>query len=103
MAKVRECKMYPRVDAFDGFSVVVLKNPSDFVGAYIGHSEKNTRQILESTKGKVLVIDEVWFGELDIHGCSRLTSSGLYDVFGFQVGRRQLGLFQDRCHRYYRS
>ncbi|KAM6493098.1 P-loop containing nucleoside triphosphate hydrolase protein [Amanita muscaria] len=39
---------------------VVLKNPSDFVGAHLGHSEKNTRQILESTKGKVLVIDEAY-------------------------------------------
>ena len=38
---------------------VIVKNPSDFVGSYIGHSERNTRGILESTKGKVLVIDEV--------------------------------------------
>ncbi|KAF9517370.1 hypothetical protein BS47DRAFT_1371407 [Hydnum rufescens UP504] len=37
---------------------VVVKNPSDFVGAYLGHSEKNTKAILDSTVGKVLVIDE---------------------------------------------
>ncbi|KAJ7601754.1 P-loop containing nucleoside triphosphate hydrolase protein, partial [Mycena polygramma] len=39
---------------------VVLKNPSDFIGAYIGHSEKNTRAILATTVGKVLVIDEAY-------------------------------------------
>ena len=39
--------------------VVVIKNPSDFVGQYIGHSEANTKAILASTIGKVLVIDEV--------------------------------------------
>ncbi|KAF8553255.1 P-loop containing nucleoside triphosphate hydrolase protein [Imleria badia] len=39
---------------------VVVKNPADFVGAYLGHSEKNTKAILESTRGKVLVIDEAY-------------------------------------------
>ncbi|KAG0696167.1 P-loop containing nucleoside triphosphate hydrolase protein [Suillus ampliporus] len=39
---------------------VVVKNPSDFVGAYLGHSEKNTKAILDSTVGKVLVIDEAY-------------------------------------------
>ncbi|KAJ7158758.1 P-loop containing nucleoside triphosphate hydrolase protein [Mycena filopes] len=39
---------------------VVVKNPSDFVGAYIGHSEKNTKAILATTIGKVLVIDEAY-------------------------------------------
>ncbi|KAJ8584989.1 hypothetical protein M405DRAFT_865786 [Rhizopogon salebrosus TDB-379] len=46
---------------------VVAKNPSDFVGAYLGHSEKNTKAILDSIVGKVLVIDE----ECDPrYGCS---------------------------------
>ncbi|OJA15475.1 hypothetical protein AZE42_06349 [Rhizopogon vesiculosus] len=39
---------------------VVVKNPSDFVGQHLGHSEKNTKAILESTVGKVLVIDEAY-------------------------------------------
>lgn len=38
---------------------MVVKNPADFVGAHLGESEKNTKSILESTQGKVLVIDEV--------------------------------------------
>jgi hypothetical protein len=41
------------------FLLVVVKNPADFVGSYIGHSEANTKAILASTVGKVLIIDEV--------------------------------------------
>lgn len=40
--------------------LVVVKNPSDFIGAYIGHSERNTKGILAATLGKVLVIDEAY-------------------------------------------
>ncbi|KAI6157079.1 P-loop containing nucleoside triphosphate hydrolase protein [Pisolithus tinctorius] len=39
---------------------VVVKNPADFVGAHLGQSEKNTKAILSSTMGKVLVIDEAY-------------------------------------------
>ncbi|KAG7110562.1 NFX1-type zinc finger-containing protein 1 like [Verticillium longisporum] len=37
---------------------VIVKNPSDFVGAAMGQSEQQTRGILAATVGKVLVIDE---------------------------------------------
>lgn len=37
---------------------VMTTNPSDFIGAAIGHSEQQTKGILASTVGKVLVIDE---------------------------------------------
>jgi hypothetical protein len=40
--------------------VVVVKNPSDFVGSVMGESEKNTKGILAATLGKVLVIDEAY-------------------------------------------
>jgi len=40
--------------------VVVLKNPSDFVGAVLGASESNTKAILANAVGKVLIIDEVF-------------------------------------------
>ncbi|KAK7402704.1 hypothetical protein QQX98_011526 [Neonectria punicea] len=39
---------------------VVVKNPADFVGAYLGHSESQTKGILAATVGKVLVIDEAY-------------------------------------------
>ena len=39
---------------------VVVKNPSDFVGAVVGGSEERTNGILAATVGKVLVIDEAY-------------------------------------------
>ncbi|GJC87141.1 NFX1-type zinc finger-containing protein 1 [Colletotrichum liriopes] len=39
---------------------VVVKNPADFVGAVLGGSEAQTKGILGSTAGKVLVIDEAY-------------------------------------------
>lgn len=38
----------------------MVKNPSDFVGAFVGHSEQQTKGILAATVGKVLVIDEAY-------------------------------------------
>ena len=40
--------------------VVVLKNPSDFVGAVLGASETNTKPILANAVGKVVIIDELF-------------------------------------------
>jgi len=37
-----------------------VKNPADFIGSYIGQSEANTKGILATTLGKVLVIDEAY-------------------------------------------
>lgn len=39
---------------------VVTKNPSDFVGNVVGQSEANTKAILATTVGKVLIIDEAY-------------------------------------------
>ncbi|TVY80877.1 NFX1-type zinc finger-containing protein [Lachnellula suecica] len=39
---------------------VVLKNPSDFVGSALGHSEQQTKGILAAAEGKVLIIDEAY-------------------------------------------
>jgi hypothetical protein len=38
----------------------VVKSPADFVGSALGHSESNTKAILASTVGKVLIIDEAY-------------------------------------------
>jgi len=37
-----------------------MKNPADFVGSALGQSEANTKAILNTTIGKVLVIDEAY-------------------------------------------
>lgn len=39
---------------------MVVKNPADFIGAALGGSESQTKGILASTIGKVLVIDEAY-------------------------------------------
>ena len=39
---------------------MVVKNPSDFIGACLGKSEAQTRAILATTVGKVLIIDEAY-------------------------------------------
>lgn len=39
---------------------VVVKNPSDFIGSVMGESEANTKAILATSVGKVLVIDEAY-------------------------------------------
>ncbi|KAH8819440.1 ATPases of the AAA+ class [Xylogone sp. PMI_703] len=37
---------------------VIIQNPSDLIGQYIGHSEANTKAALTAAMGNVLVIDE---------------------------------------------
>lgn len=39
---------------------VVLKTPADFIGECLGKSEAKTKKILETTIGKILVIDEAY-------------------------------------------
>ncbi|KAJ5823469.1 hypothetical protein N7447_005809 [Penicillium robsamsonii] len=61
--KTSIAKIYGQILVDIGFlsnGEVVVKNPSDFVGSVIGESEKNTKGILASTLGKVLVIDEAY-------------------------------------------
>lgn len=39
---------------------VIVKNPADFIGKHLGHSEDITKRIMASTRGKVLIIDEAY-------------------------------------------
>ncbi len=39
---------------------VIVKNPSDFIGAVLGESEQKTAAILDAALGSVLVIDEAY-------------------------------------------
>eukprot|EP00168_Porphyra_purpurea_P019747 TRINITY_DN7999_c0_g1_i3.p1 TRINITY_DN7999_c0_g1~~TRINITY_DN7999_c0_g1_i3.p1 ORF type:complete len:636 (-),score=258.43 TRINITY_DN7999_c0_g1_i3:16-1923(-) len=61
--KTTVARIYGRIFAELGLlskGDVVVKNPADFVGAYLGHSEANTKKILAAAAGCVLVIDEAY-------------------------------------------
>lgn len=73
---------------------VVVKNPSDFIGDAVGVSESNTRNILATTKGKVLVIDEAY--SLSSKGGSQTSSYGA-SVIDTIVAEVQGVPGEDRC------
>ncbi|TVY43119.1 NFX1-type zinc finger-containing protein [Lachnellula subtilissima] len=61
--KTTVAKLYGRILGDLGLLTngeVVVKNPADFLGSHIGQSEANTKGILATTVGKVLVIDEAY-------------------------------------------
>ncbi|KAL1795343.1 hypothetical protein ACET3X_007159 [Alternaria dauci] len=61
--KTTVAKLYGRILADIGLlsnGEVVVKSPADFVGSVLGGSEANTKAILASTIGKVLIIDEAY-------------------------------------------
>ncbi|KAL1691007.1 P-loop containing nucleoside triphosphate hydrolase protein [Schizophyllum commune] len=77
--KTTVAKLYGQILADLGMlsnGEVVVKNPSDFIGQYLGSSEVNTKKILASTVGKVLVIDEAY-----MLGGSRKDSGNHTDSF----------------------
>jgi Cdc6-like AAA superfamily ATPase len=47
---------------------VVSKTASDFVGSHVGESQNKTQQILESARGKVLIIDEAYALDDSLYG-----------------------------------
>lgn len=63
IGKTTCAKLYGRVLKELGFlsnGDVVTKAASDFVGSVVGESQRKTNQILESSQGKVLIIDEAY-------------------------------------------
>jgi hypothetical protein len=71
---------------------VVVKNPADFVGSVLGASEANTKGILASTVGKVLIIDEAYM--LASGGTSDIYKSAVIDTIVAEV---QSTPGEDRC------
>ncbi|KAL7946004.1 P-loop containing nucleoside triphosphate hydrolase protein [Trichoderma barbatum] len=59
--KTTVAKLYGQILADIGLvssQKVIYKTPGDFIGQYIGESETKTSAILDSSKGKVLIIDD---------------------------------------------
>jgi hypothetical protein len=77
------------------FRIVVIKNPADFIGSVLGGSEANTKAILESTRGKVLVIDEAY----GLYEGSNAGGAGSYKtaVIDTIVAEVQSTPGEDRC------
>ncbi|KAI1825953.1 P-loop containing nucleoside triphosphate hydrolase protein [Xylaria intraflava] len=98
--KTTVAKLYGGILAALGFlsnGEVVVKNPSDFVGSVLGQSEKNTKAILEATKGKVLIIDEAYMlgsGLSEHGGTSDPYKTAVIDTIVAEV---QSTSMEDRC------
>jgi len=61
--KTTVAKLYGEILRDLGFlskGELIVKNPSDFIGAALGQSEENTKAILKSSVGCVLLIDEAY-------------------------------------------
>ncbi|KAE8154703.1 P-loop containing nucleoside triphosphate hydrolase protein [Aspergillus avenaceus] len=100
--KTSVAKLYGQILVDIGYlsnGEVVVKNPADFVGSVIGESEKNTKGILASTVGKVLVIDEAYglYGGGTRHATGPQTDIFRTAVIDTIVGEVQSTPGDDRC------
>ncbi|KAK4042166.1 P-loop containing nucleoside triphosphate hydrolase protein [Parachaetomium inaequale] len=99
--KTTVAKLYAHVLAEIGLLStrdVVYKTPDDFIGQYIGESEVKTREILGSTIGKVLIIDDApmfYHGSRGGYGFTTDTYRlGCIDTIVFRIHNRP---GEDRC------
>ncbi|KAL8814735.1 MAG: hypothetical protein Q9223_006064 [Gallowayella weberi] len=76
---------------------VIIKNPSDFVGQYVGQSESNTKAILASAVGKVLIIDEAYMLYTGNEGGGNQSDSFKTGVIDTIVAEVQSVPGEDRC------
>ncbi|KAL8906627.1 MAG: hypothetical protein Q9171_006195 [Xanthocarpia ochracea] len=98
--KTSVAKLYGQILADLGLlsnGEVVTKNPSDFVGQYIGHSEQNTKAILASAVGKVLIIDEAYMLYTGSDGGGNRSDSFKTGVIDTIVAEVQSVPGEDRC------
>ncbi|KAH7137463.1 P-loop containing nucleoside triphosphate hydrolase protein [Dactylonectria estremocensis] len=93
-------KLYGQILADYGLvsnNEVVVKTPGDFISEYIGESETNTSAILDSTIGKVLIIDDAHMFYQEEGRKSRRTDDyrlGCLDVIVSKVHNKP---GEDRC------
>lgn len=69
---------------------VVVKNPSDFIGEYLGESENITKGILAASRGKVLIIDEAYAlsdrsDEANERSCGNIYKTAIVDTLVAQI------------------
>ncbi|KAK0673404.1 P-loop containing nucleoside triphosphate hydrolase protein [Cercophora samala] len=96
--KTTVANLYGQILADLGFlskGDVVVKTPADLIGNAVGHSESNTRAILASTLGKVLIIDEAYM--LDPGDATTTRDSFKTAVIDTIVAQVQGNPGDDRC------
>jgi hypothetical protein len=71
-----------------------VRNPSDFVGEFLGKSEAQTKAILASTVGKVLIIDEAYMLRPSKGGSGDSFKTAVIDTIVAEV---QSTPGEDRC------
>lgn len=76
---------------------MVIKNPADFVGNVLGQSESNTKAILATTLGKVLIIDEAYLLYSGTSGISNQSDTYKTAVIDTIVAEVQSVPGEDRC------
>lgn len=77
--------------------LVVVKNPADFISNVIGGSEANTKAILASTVGKVLIIDEAYMLAGSSGDSNQAADSFKTAVIDTIVAEVQSTIGEDRC------
>ncbi|KAI1420585.1 P-loop containing nucleoside triphosphate hydrolase protein [Xylaria sp. FL1777] len=96
--KTTVARLYGRILADLGYlsrGDVVFKTPADFIGDCLGKSETRTRQILDASVGKVLIIDEAYMLDPgNQNGDHDKFKSGVIDTI---VSIVQGSAFEDRC------
>ena len=75
----------------------MIKNPADFIGSVLGETEKNTKAILESSKGKVLIIDEAYMFYTGNGGAGSTTDPFRTAAIDTMVAEIQSTPGEDRC------
>lgn len=73
---------------------VVIKSPADFIGNVLGGSEANTKAILASSVGKVLIIDEAYMMATQINSKPDPFRAAVIDTIVAEV---QSTPGEDRC------
>ncbi|KAH9210655.1 P-loop containing nucleoside triphosphate hydrolase protein [Leptodontidium sp. 2 PMI_412] len=76
---------------------VVIKNSTDFIGEALGQSERNTRAILDSTLGKVLIIDEAYMLGGGVDRLIQPSDPFRTAIVDTIVGEVQSTAAEDRC------
>ncbi|XPS80538.1 hypothetical protein M3J07_012514 [Ascochyta lentis] len=98
--KTSVAKLYGQILADIGLlsnGEVVVKNPADFISNVIGGSEANTKAILASTVGKVLIIDEAYMLAGNSGDSSKTADIFKTAVIDTIVAEVQSTIGEDRC------